>query len=595
MRILNIYSKLDILGEPFSLTLNGSSSIKSWFGATLTLVFIGMVIVASVIFTRAFFDYSTPNVSETSDNFKKGLTVNLGSQKMLPFIRVLDKTQDVPDYLDSDSVENLFQFSLTVVTITQNPDGSEKEEQEYFYGIPCDELAQNKTKFSYLSEASNYEDLKDDLEYYAYCLDITNPENIRLEGNGTSIGSKIVQINIQPCSALETPGCKAFDKSLYSIELFFPSFAPDFKNPQKPVLMSIDLDNGFKVNDFSLFRTEFIRPINNLLYDEDQITTKEKLSGKFIDLETLGPKYSERVKDGLGNPIYSCDTADLGEEDCQSLYQINFVNSRKQIKFVRKYKLVTQVLSEIGGISTLLLQVFTYINMVYLFFRKEAILIGSLLPSIYSKSKPEAQTDKSQKKEEEKKWKKIQSDSVKMIDASVDLTTLIQEISSIRVLSRILLDDMQRQLILLSSIQLFRTAEKEKEEAEKAAAKSGSVHPKGLGKKQAKTDWEEAQEKERTAFQEISKRSPQDPLVQKIDEDLKKAVQGLELGFLEKQPALLNAGEKVDSGKIGNLDKSEKVRLNSFEVDDKKGLKAESWMIEDNSKVKIGGMSPGKL
>ena len=591
MRLREMYSKLDILGEPIKLTLNGSDSIQSWFGATLTLLFIATLIAASVIFIRGYFDYTSPNVSETSDNFKKGVTVELGSGRLIPFMRVLNKSGDIPEFVDNYSVQNLFQMSLTVVTIDDNTGGIPTESQEYFYGVPCSDLSENKTMYNYLAEASNYGELKEDLDYYGFCIDTVNKQgNIKLAGNGTAVGSKTVQINIQPCSTTYNPDCVAFNSTGYSIEVFFPSFAPDFKNPSKPVVMTLDLDNGFKVNDFTLFRTEFIRPVNNLLYDENQISTSESLVGTFIDIDELGPKYQERAKDGSNNPVYACGISDFGEETCQSLYQINFVTSRSQVKFTRKYKLVTQLLSEIGGISSLLIQVFTYLNMAYLFFAKESILISQLMPSMKSQPKPKGiKKDSIQSKADDKKWKEIRSDSTKMIDASIDLTTLIQEISSIKVLTRVLFDDVQRQMILLTAIQLFRSSEKDDKKVK--TDKVSSVHSSSSGNPASKDPQShDSQENERLAFKELSKRTQNDPLSQKIDDELKVAVKELGIDYLQDDDNEFGSGKPSHHSTFAKVNNMENFNQNALEME-KSGQQEDDFMLRNNK----GGIIQGDI
>lgn len=50
----------------------------------------------------------------------------------------------------------------------------------------------------------------------------------------------------------------------------------------------------------------------------------------------------------------------------------------------------------------------------------------------------------------------MMEDGVQMIDASIDLAVIFKELCSIRVLSDILMDDVQRDLVTLSSLQVFR-------------------------------------------------------------------------------------------------------------------------------------------
>ena len=544
MGVLGFYSKLDILGEPFSLTLKGEKKLQSWFGATLTLLFIAATIASAVIFIRNLFDYSTPLISQSSENVKKGIVVDFANLNMLPFIRVRPKNAEVDEPIDAQEATKYFSPYLTIFTIDEVSGGLASESSEYFDGVPCSELAENKTKYNYLAGADNYKEVEDHIKWYGYCFDIKNKSLLTLSGNGTAPGSRYFQIDITPCE--DDPSCQSDKINDFSLEIIFPEYTVDNKDYEDPIKLTIDIDKALKVTDFTLFRIETLRPIKSTVFDENQITTNAVKVGEFVDLETLGPKYGERPKDGSGKPTFTCDFAKIDDPDyqCFSLYQINIINSQSEVKYLRRYKLVTQVLSEIGGISTLLLQVFTYLNMIYLYFARESLLTKMLFPSISSRPKTssKSQTAPQQSvggtpKEVQAKWKKMREDAVKLIDSSIDLSVLFEELCVVRLLGGALIDDMQRSQATLSAVQVFQEKQSNEEQKEKAKKSNNSTPvvteagPTPTTSKE-KNEAELHQHQQQEAIGELMKRHSSDPIQAKIDSNIKRQVSSLSLPFL---------------------------------------------------------------
>ena len=545
---MSFYSKLDILGEPFSLTLKGEKKLQSWFGATLTLLFIAAVIASAVIFIRNLFDYSTPLISQSNLTVKKGITVDFANLNMLPFIRVRPKNESTDEPIGAEEASKYFTPYLSILFINEISDGVPSVTSQSFDGVPCSDLSTNKTKFNYLAGAANYKEVEDHINWYGYCFDIKDKSLLKLTGNGTAAGSRSFQIDITPCEG--ELDCKTNDINNYSLEIVFPEYSIDYKDHDNPVKLNIDIDKALKVEDFTLFRIETLRPVKYSIYDENQLTTKEAKVGEFVELETLGPKYGERPKDNLGEKIYSCNIQKIDDPgyECFSLYQVNIVNSQAEVKYLRRYKLVTQVLSEIGGISTLLLQVFTYLNMVYLYFAREGLLTRTLFPSISSAPRVPSKSQtvpqqpaEANPKEAHSKWKQLRTDAVKLIDSSIDLSVLFEELCVVRLLGSVLIDDMQRALVTLSTVQVFReqqTAEEQKEKAMKSASSTPVVTESGPTPVSAKLQNEAQlqQHQQQEAIGEIMKRHSPDPLQAKIDFNIKRQVALLSLPFLASNP-----------------------------------------------------------
>ena len=605
MGVLSVYSKLDILGEPFSLTLKGEKKLQSWFGATLTLLFIAATIASAVIFIRNLFDYSNPLISQSSETVKKGITVDFANLNMLPFIRVRPKNSEVDEPIDAEEATKYFTPYLTVFFIEEVSGGVATESSEYFSGIPCSELGQDKTKFNYLAGADNFKDVEEHINWYGYCFDISNKALLTLSGNGTSPGSRYFQIDITPCQG--DPLCQSDKINDFSLEILFPEYSLDYKDSEDPIKLNIDIDKALKITDFTLFRIETLRPVKSTIYDENQITTKEKKIGDFVELETLGPKYGERPKDAAGDRIYSCemDKMDDPAYECYSLYQINIINSQSQMKYLRRYKLVTQVLSEIGGISTLLLQVFTYLNMIYLYFARDNLLTRMLFPSISSppRAASKSQTAPQQiaggtSKETYSKWKQLRQDAVKLIDSSIDLSTLFEELCVVRVLGEVLVDDMQRSLVTFSALQVFReqqSSEEQKEKAKKSVDSTPVVTESGSpsGSSKSKDEAQLHQHQQQEAIGEIGRRQSSDPLQARIDSNIKRQVALLSLPFLSANP---DESSRTQLQPAKDFDQSEGKGLISIGARVNKIDEPDEWNLNDmeNKKghaARIDGLS----
>ena len=461
----------DILGPTFTLNIMGQEKLKSKVGSLLTLGFAVTFLVASGFFISGYFDRSTPAVVTEELNLRVGPKVDFGRSNMLPLIVLYDNSKGFADEIEPADIDNYLDIKLHVTRETKKKNAKGDEVPEYtrvsYRAVPCETLT-SKGKFNYLSRAKNYKEWEGYINSWTVCIDVDqiDADKIFMFANSEAPDSTKITLVVMPCQgALEANGgeCKPESEiSNLSMDLLFPSLNPDFFNYKDPTFMNIEFDNVLNIPDFALERVDSFKPINHVIFDEDQLTGNANEKDRFIELQNLGPTYTSR---NSADP-YSCDDPD--SETCKPVYSVKFVNGLKSIKYTRKYKSATAVLSEIGGISTLLLQVFTYLNMVYLYFARTEIMCQQLFPALgtapsdnqgpESGTKTEAQ--KEQSKQRQKRLKELKADAVNMIDASLDLSILFKEICSIRVLTEIFLDDMQRNLLSLSSLQVYRKRQK---------------------------------------------------------------------------------------------------------------------------------------
>ena len=475
MGLLKRLQFLDMMGPPVTLTFNGSKTLQTTFGLFMTLACFASILAASILFIRGFFDKSLPTVTDEVLAGVKQIKHHIGRDGMLPLIFV--KKRSDSSMVDADVAHRYFRTALDY-NFT-NP--RTKKTSIYRYdSTPCRNLFNTKDKLNYLAMAENYDEMKQLIDFGGYCLDVEKDNEIFVKEDLTPFDPdpmkndrRLVVMSIQPCHVLaDDPSTECGpleDIDTFIIDVHFPVHTVNYSRIEQPVIRRIDLKNKVMLPDLTIIRFEYYFTKQHEVQDLNQVFSKTKFADSYIELTTAAPTYQFRKKDANGVPQYLCS-----DITCKYLYYMRFEPRFEDVIHTRRYIQLTTVLSEIGGISTLLLQVFTYLNLIYLGFARKRILVGRLFPSIpvqrtkncfinflekvcccvcCRKNHADRQELSSQSKAF---WRTMMFDGFKMIDASIDLAVIFKELCSIRVLSDILMDDVQRDLVTLSSLQVFR-------------------------------------------------------------------------------------------------------------------------------------------
>ncbi len=435
--------KIDLLGPGFSLTLGGEETLKTFAGSIFSLVYFGALVASIVVFTRAFFDKSDPKISMEGQTVLKGQKVEFGNLNMIPALFAYNKLSGI--YFNSSEILKRFSFVMAIRKTEKGVSGDPYfDYSTVFRSVPCKEILQDSKKFNYLKGAQNFGKHAKRLDSDAVCLDITSPESISMHGNYSDIGSQTIIYNVLQCSG---PDCAvaADDGTNVAFELVFPSFGVDLNSFQNPIKMEINPDDGNLFSDHALVKTEIFRPTVHNIYDEGQFLGQKIFKGSYITLDSKNPVYNERRKDFLTkNPIYDCNPMHIGNDYyCQGFFRVEFSNTVVSVDYTRRYKQVVDLLSEIGGISTLLLQVFTYVNTFYLFFARNSVVVSRFFPLLSSSKDSVANSEK------------MKEDIVSKIESSFDLERLFNELWCLKLLSNLFLDEQQMKLVSLSSLGSF--------------------------------------------------------------------------------------------------------------------------------------------
>ena len=498
MRVKKLLQKVDMLGPGFSLNVGGSETLKSTPGSILTLCYFLSMVGATVYFITKFFDRSSPTINEHSEYDKAGKTVPIGNLSYFPIFFVRDSFS-VPI-----KVERALLAINPYLTNFQR-DAQGVRSTKVYKSISCREVRSDSSLLDYFSDSDDFKLYENLIIERGICIAIPKKDQSSIESlppNEQQIqlndSSKYSTLNYEifPCDLLIHQECLSshyfgeldplatvppdFDGGLATIEVLFPKYGYDPTNYNKPYSKYFDLENSFSIRAFYTVRSETEIPLQTTLYDESQYFGSDRLTYSLISTTSKSFELRNREVNSTMKPILDCkgDNSDP-EYYCDSFFALKFSSQQKEVKIIRKYEQIIDILSGIGGISSLLLQFFTYANLGVLFFTQKNILTSKLLPMLpqkklkigkkknqYPDIKVDNENDEKEVQEHNKYWDGVIEDAVDLVERTIDITFLFKELSKVRVLANALLDESQTELSPISSLMMYRK-EKEKEEGEK--------------------------------------------------------------------------------------------------------------------------------
>ena len=486
MGIKNLLKSADILGPPISLTLNGSETVKTMSGSMLTICFVGATIAAICYFLIQFFDRSNPTITERVVRSKQLLPNNFGEAKMLPiyFIR-----NDEFALVDVDIAIKAI-YAEILVDVGKKVDGVYKEYQLTYQQAPCRDLLADPELLDYFTDAENYPDIKSDILKYGVCLKVPSKEAHLLlnENPNGSLAPEpkpdysTLLFRISPCNYNTYADCQTkavLTEGQGTIDLVLPTYVLELQNDMRPVTKYFDMENAESITDFKNFIIKRYLPTESRVENESQYFGETEIVSSFISLEPYTSEIITRRTDP-DNPDQTLVDCGIVKFACQAFLTFTFHPNRKENRYNRRYQQVPDLLSEIGGISSLLLQVFGFVNGIILSIIKNNIFISRLFPMLPIKALscrkknryPDIVHEKDQHLDEHINfWDDLRDDAVEMVESSIDLSVLFKEICAIRVIANLLLDDKQKEMITLASFYEFRI-KKQQEEEEKSSGKS---------------------------------------------------------------------------------------------------------------------------
>ena len=496
MGVRNVLQKVDMLGPGFSLNVGGSEKLKSTAGSVLTLCYFGSTIAALAYFIIKFFDHSSPTVNEQNDYNKAGKTVPIGNLSYFPILFVRNAFQSTV------KVENAMLAIDPYINHFLKPEGGQNIRKKYS-ALPCRDVRSNSSLLDYFSDSDDFKLYEDLIIENGICIAIPKKDQSSIESlppnekqnqiNDTSKFSSI-DLVIDPCDLNKHSDCLTshyfgkldplgfydldFDGGLGKIEVLFPDYGYDPTNFEKPFSKYFDLENSFTISSFEEARTQIDTPLQTSLFDQSQYFGKDVLTYSSISTSSKSFEIRKREANSSMEPILNCKSGNLDPEYyCDTLYSLQFSAQQKEVKIMRKYNQIPDILSGIGGISTILLQFFTYANLGVLLFTQKSILTSKLFPMLpqkklkagkkknkYPEIKVEDENDDQKVQEHNKYWDEVIDDAVDLVERTLDISFLFKELCKVRVLANALLDESQTELSAISSLMMYRKEKKNEED-----------------------------------------------------------------------------------------------------------------------------------
>ena len=570
MGLRSMIRDADLLGPPITLTLNGSETVKTYFGSIMTLVLFAATMASSVYFVIKFFDKSSPTVTESTVRYQEFQPIDFAAGKHIPIFFVRGN--------DQKAVPNELSMKMIRPKLTANYqkkiNGIYELNFETFENAPCKEIYTDKTYLDYFSDVDNWELVKNHILNNGICIKIEKEkqELVRSDNPNAGLSESTEEkkeyynlfYGVRPCDLALTPDClskkyfsKLTDDNLFgesTIEFIFPHHVLNLENSENPVKKYWEIEEGSRVQSFSTYPTYYYSHYMTVIEDESQYLGEKKQAGSFITLDMKDPTFFDRKTndDSPNEIVYECDSSNLDdvnapERVCDYFMQIGFLPERKELNFNRRYTQLPDLLSEIGGIYSLLTDLFSFISGIVLNIIKSNYYIAGLFPMLPLRSftcskkkyKEVSKQVDSDIKKHNKYWNDLGEEAVEMVESSIDLAVLFQEICKIRVIANLLLDDKQKEMITLASFYQFKNEKEANEESEKKEKEDSDAQMKKSRKNRAKIYYElkhRLRKKEEIQTGEGATEGDQQfesRLARKIDEEIVKAYKDLKLDSLE--------------------------------------------------------------
>ena len=451
-------SWVDMLAPPFNISFKGNENLKTNGGAVLTMMYAACFIFSCVVFIRDYLDTSKPAVNISEEVLPEDLKMNIAENGLLPLFTVF--SFDENRYLNSSQIDTKFTFLAAAVDIEFDSDQGKgwNTKIKRFVAVPCSELVK-KGRFNYPGLFSNYEKVKSDINRRAMCFDIPDTRELFINGTGFQNNDRTLIIRVNTCFHRED--CESVDESRFEINVIYPQFKNVFKDKEKPFHMIINLDEYFRFYDWKMFYSMNVKTQSKIMYDSKRVYGEDTVAAETSFITEVVKEKDTKSVDSDGNVeswicIYDFNIPYMW---CKDLIMIQYKLSTVQQKYTRTYTTLVGVLSEIGGISSIIIAVFAYVNGFLLNLTRKKLLVSKVFPML-------KHVDQSKGK---KYRDELYEDAVEVIDSYFDIANIFQDLACLKLLINLLIEENQQNLATiypLYDLHVKKAKEKEKIQAE---------------------------------------------------------------------------------------------------------------------------------
>ena len=455
MEVLLRMRRLDFLSPHVNFTVAGDSGIKTMFGMVMTVLYAVSITIFGYLILLTFFSTLDPSISQEYSEGEKYARVDLAKESFVPVMYLYEGPYPVAasEYLKYITpVFIKYRFKQVKAA-----DGSSTTEifVKTMSVVPCAILSEEARKY--------YTQYNDSTFFKAYaipnglCVEI-DPEEYFVAGGGTEPSVDIMNYAIYPCSL--PSGCVSKER-LREVSMIFatPSFSSNYSNSHNPIKSFLNADNFYYINDKMLQKYQY-KFMSNEVYDDRGMMFEKSLRTSYSSIDKTITNARFRVEGDTECPGFNMNT-------CKEYFNFEFMSSSRKLKVFRTYKGITKTMSEMGGINSICLLVFLYLNILHLYFKKKGILSEKIFSISHSAAKltdsvlvvdTENKDYKIKKcKSIETRLKNMKSNAEEMVREGLDVVGIVREMSTVKVISNLLFKDYHHTLTPLVALNISQS------------------------------------------------------------------------------------------------------------------------------------------
>ena len=509
---------LDFMTPPIQLNIGGKSGVKTYFGVAMTVLYLLAVCAFSYVIILTFFDTASPTVTEEVSQTPLNPRVDMIANKMFPVVYVMANQVVL---LPSAAIARYLTVSYNKFRLIQtlNPNGT----TSYAFDvvempvIPCSQALKNATLAQVYSQYLSTDFFKQHGNTSGLCP-MFYPEESFLQGGGSEASIDILVLEIYPCTLTDATKCASLNEILsLGILVTQPSTSLILGNYTDPVTSYLNADVNYFINN-NINQRYFVQTMYSEIWDQSQIMYTSSMRANFSSIE-------KSVFNSVARPSsqITCPGVKVFQgSSCFPYLEYQFASGPTKHRYTRAYKTLTQILSQLGGINSMVMLVFIYINLIYNYYAKKQLLVEKVFkffknlkaPRGNSKSdsppptNPKVPTkiplptdfgsqevedfrvskkdsiDKNGDSEHllnplsrlnEKELNVLRDEAYEVIIKNLDVITLVREVNNLKVLTHLLFKDYQHKLMPLISLNIQAKKDRAKKESIKLKKSRKSI------------------------------------------------------------------------------------------------------------------------
>lgn len=470
--LLNRIRSLDRLGENISLNIAGVSKVRTAFGACLTILCFCIFSASATLIIIGFARTDQPEVGEQRRISTSYPKIDLMKEGLLPVVfGFLDDEEAIP-YEELSRYVNFkfFKRKYHAKTLESGRFGNEIQTIEMTLG-PCGQIMQKKiAKDVYNLDDVGY--LKDMAPTYGLCIEPIAGE-LYVQGKYNDEFYEGAFLEIYPCDPNITTCVDSSELERVSFVISHGLTKLNLDNYSTPMSQTKNGDMYYNLNP-SQVQYYTRRYELNTIADDRSYFIPDVNRASFYSL--LGESYASGPRSGA---VITCSEELLKDGGCRPYISLEFTSSGFTNSINRRYKGFIETLSDIGGVRDVVYTIAFLIYAYYNDYSKKRALVAHVYRLRPESKKKKLSQENGQSsngdnlKDDEHGLKRQKTHShiaenleltgnrdnelydapkemidkaYEIVEQSLDAVTIVQQINTLKLLTKFLLQDYQEKL-----------------------------------------------------------------------------------------------------------------------------------------------------